>query len=174
MIQPIEQDGYSTKHIEGYFLIAAGFFIYILGALSWIPETENIVYRQMTVFDILQYSLGISILVALFIYSRLFLQVFRNWLKEHFKGELENIQARIQLFEAWVFFGLLIVTYILTVPDLKVILIKIGLYQHLLILPFNLLFIVLVVLKARRIWELTKVAIAEHAATQKESDSPPQ
>ena len=152
------------QHIEGLILIFSGLVIYFLNFLKIIPETENVVYEELTVFDILQYLLGLMLVGALFWYWKPFAGEFRKRVQEHFGDEFNHIQSRLKLFEKTAHFFLLVIIYVLTIPDLKTVLIKSDFYSHEIILPINLIFIATGFFILSRIWRFTRESIAESMA----------
>jgi len=147
--------------VERTVLLLALFLAHLFHLLQLVPETENLIYEKLSVFDLLQFLLGIAVLVAGYRFYTLFLRGMRELTQHHLGEEWDHIYLRLVLVKKIIQFCLLVIFYLLTIPQLKSILEKTDLYNHAIFLPINLFFIGLGIYSIVNVWKAFQNAVTE-------------
>jgi hypothetical protein len=145
---------------EGFSLIVIGIFVILFHVLKLIPESDALVFHNITFFDLLQLGLkAVVVILSWLHYKDLIRQVSRSYILNC--EVYPETQSDLKLLISFLNFFSLAFVYELFVPGLKYVLLKFNENLFFVILILEIFFTLIGVLLLIKTWNAYQALVAD-------------
>ena len=159
----MDQKNQLQKTLEGLTLIVVGLFVLILHVFRLVPETETFLFLKISIFDLLQSTLKIAVMILIAKHYKGIVALFSNFYTENLivhpetKTDLNFLVSFFDFFVVVFFYGL-------SVPEIKLLIEESGNPKPFLVTAMDLFFICVGIFQVQKIWRSAQSYIAEIAS----------
>jgi hypothetical protein len=153
---------------EGFSLIAIGVFAILFHVLKLIPESDTIVFRSLSLFDLLQMGLKMVVVILFWQHYKIFIQQISQFYSLGYEIYPET-KSDLNFFISFVHFFSLAFVYELFVPGLKYFFSKFNDDLFFIIVILECLFTLIGILLLIKTWKAYQAFVGDISVEKSKS-----